>query len=301
MAYAEESQAKLAAYVAESDPTALLVMRNGRILLSHGEPARKVSVASVRKSLLGALYGIAVAEGRIRLTDTLAALGIDDRPPSLTAEEKRATVADLLASRSGVYHPAAYETQDMRERRPARGSHAPGGFWFYNNWDFNALGTIYRKATGEDIFEAFARRIARPLGMQDYAAGDGRYVTARSSDHPAYVFTLTARDMLRFGALVAAQGRWDGRQIVPAAWLADSLTARSSPARPGLGYGLLWWTLPAERFGAGAGFAAGHGGQFIAVAPERRLVVAQTIDRRPAAASGTTRRFVRLLNGLEAG
>src|SRR5215207_10720892 len=57
-----------------------------------------------------------------------------------------------------IYHGAAYETFDMARARPPRGSHAPGEFWYYNNWDFNALGTIYTRLTGEDIFEAVQRR-----------------------------------------------------------------------------------------------------------------------------------------------
>lgn len=288
----------LAAYLDEVSPTAFLAMREGRLVAQHGDPARKVSVASVRKSLLGALYGIAVAEGRIRLKDTLAQLGIDDLAPSLSAAEKQATVADLLAARSGIYHVAAYETRDMERRRPGRGSHPPGSFWFYNNWDFNALGTIYRQRTGEDIFQSFERRIARPIGMRDFSVADGRYVGEAGSVHPAYVFDLSTRDMLRFGEMVLARGRWQGREVVPAGWLAESLTEHSRSARPGLGYGYLWWTLPAERFGPGAGFAAGYGGQFIAVLPREGIVVAQTIARRPAAGGGATRRFVRLLNGL---
>ena len=95
-------------------------------------------------------------------------LGVDDNEPALTASEKRATVADLLKSRSGVYHPALYETPAMAAARPARGSHAPGSFWYYNNWDFNAAGEIYRRCTGRGIHEAFLEDIARPLGMLDY-------------------------------------------------------------------------------------------------------------------------------------
>lgn len=291
----------LAAYTEEVGPTALLAVRAGQPLFSHGDPARKVPVASVRKSLIGALYGIAVAERQLDLADTLEKLGIDDLAPSLSSAERQATVADLLASRSGIYHVSARETVDMRRRRPERGSHPPGTFWFYNNWDFNVLGTIYRQRTGEDIFQSFAERIARPIGMQDFVPADGRYARSPASEHAAYVFSLSTRDMLRFGEMVLGQGQWAGKRVVPADWLAASLTARSQSARPGLGYGYLWWTLPAERFGTGAGFAAGHGGQHIAVLSRQRMVLAQTIARRPDAGGGTTRRFVQLLNRLAAG
>jgi hypothetical protein len=62
-------------------------------------------------------------------------LNIDDIPPSLTKEEKKATVSDLLKSRSGVYHEAAAESRDMVGMRPVRGSHPPGSFYYYNNWE----------------------------------------------------------------------------------------------------------------------------------------------------------------------
>lgn len=287
----------LAAHLAAVRPTAFMVSRDGQRILQDGDVAQVVNVASVRKSLLGALYGIAVGQGRIGLSDTLERLGIDDLAPALSAQEKTAKVSDLLASRSGVYHVAAYETRQIRERRPARGSHAPGSFWFYNNWDFNALGSIYRERTGEDIFRSFEQRIARPLGLQDFAPSACRYVSDPRSRHPAYVFGLSARDMLRFGEMVLAAGRRDGREIVPAGWLADSLKPRSTTDRGDLGYGLLWWTLPPEVFGPGAGFAAGYGGQFIAVVPKRRLVAVQTVAARPDQ-SGATRRFVRVLREL---
>lgn len=298
-AAAQESPASagLAAYLDVVAPTALLISRDGRVLTSHGDPARKVSVASVRKSLLGALYGIAVAEGRIRLDTTLGELGIDDVPPALTADEKQATVADLLSARSGIYHVADYETAEQRRTRPERGSHPPGSFWFYNNWDFNALGTIYRQRTGEDIFESFERRIARPIGMQDFVVADGRYIgdDARSR-HPAYVFSLSTRDMLRFGEMVLAGGRWQGQEIVPQDWLARSLTAHSRTDRGHIGYGYLWWVLDSAIFGPGAGIASGYGGQHIAVIPRRGLVVAQTVERR--ARRARTRGFVRFLRRL---
>lgn len=87
-------------------------------------------------------------------------LRIDDRPPALTPLEKQATILDLLRARSGVYHDAARETAGMRARRPVRGTHPPGSHFYYNNWDFNVLGTIFEKLTGKKIFEEFAERIS---------------------------------------------------------------------------------------------------------------------------------------------
>jgi CubicO group peptidase (beta-lactamase class C family) len=269
-------------YARSLNPTAVMVVQGGRVVAEWGDVTRKVNVRSVRKSLLGALYGIQVAEGRIDLGRTMGELGIDDNPPSLTEAEKRATVRDLLMSRSGVYHGAAYEAAEMKALRPARGSHPPGEFWYYNNWDFNALGTIYERLTGERIFESFARRIAGPIGMQDFSAADGWYITEASSVHPAYAMRLSARDLARVGWLVLNQGQWNGRQIVPAAWVTES-TRPLSPVPGGrLAYGYLWWMPPdgthlSDVLGP-AHFALGNGGQVIAVMPSRQLVVVQVVD-----------------------
>ena len=265
------------AYGEQHKPTAVMIVHNGRAIASWGEIGRKVNVRSVRKSLLSALYGIAVSDGRIDLASTLGQLGIDDKPPSLTDAEKQATVRQLLMARSGVYHPAAYESKDMTEKRPARGSHLPGSFWYYNNWDFNALGTIYQKATGEDIFQSFKRRIAGPTGMEDFSDRDGRYVSNADSVHAAYPFTMTARDLARFGQLILDGGRWNGAQVVPGEWITQSTTSYSQTDRGDRGYGYCWWVLPPERWGAGAAVAAGHGGQVVAVIPAKRLVLVQTL------------------------
>ncbi len=277
-------------------PTSVMFVRDGEVIASFGDVGRKVIMQSVRKSLLNALYGIAVAEGRIKLTSTLAELGIDDKPPALTDAEKQATVRNMLMARSGVYHPAAYETPDIAADRPARGSHAPGTFWFYNNWDFNALGTIYQKLTNEDIFESFERRIARPIGMEDFSARDGRYVTEPQSLHRAYPFSLSARDAARFGLLYLNGGSWRGRQIIPAAWIKESSATYSDVTdRIDRGYGYLWWTLRPDQWGAGAISADGNGGQKIAVIPSRRLVVVVNVDQHDNPKGVPTRAFFELV------
>lgn len=85
--------------------TEVMIVHRGIVVDAWGDLAAKSEAYSVRKSVLSALFGIAVAKGQIDISQTMAALGIDDNPP-LTATEKQATVADLLKARSGVYHTA---------------------------------------------------------------------------------------------------------------------------------------------------------------------------------------------------
>jgi CubicO group peptidase (beta-lactamase class C family) len=212
----------------------VFVVFRGHVLAAWGEIERRYECHSVRKSLMNALLGLALERHALALDDTLAKLGIDDLQ-GLTETEKRATVADLLGSRSGVYLPAAKEPADMRAERPARGSHAPGEFFFYNNWDFNVLGTIFERATGTGVATAFQEWIAKPIGMEDFRLQDVFAELAPSySRYPAHAFRVSARDLARFGELYRLQGRWNGRELVPASWIERSTTSHDvlTTARP---------------------------------------------------------------------
>ena len=67
--------------------------------------------------------------------------------------------------------------------------------WFYNNWDFNVLGTIFEQLTKTSIYQAFYNDIATPLHMQDYRVMDGEYYyEPEFSVHPAYHLKMSARD-----------------------------------------------------------------------------------------------------------
>ena len=96
------------------------------MLAWSGDPAEKVLIRSIRKSLLSALIGIEVKEGRLDPGATLHDLGIDDVEPALTVAEKQATVRDLMMARSGIYHSALAESAEMKASRPQRGAHQIG-------------------------------------------------------------------------------------------------------------------------------------------------------------------------------
>ncbi len=200
---------------------AVMAVFRGRVLLACGDVRRKFEAYSMRKSLVSGLYGTAVARGQIDLDSTLADFSIDERTP-LSATERLATVRQVISARSGVYLPAAYGASQARGR-PVRGSHAPGTHWFYNNWDFNIAGVIYERATGEDLYASFTRRLAEPLGMEDWDPADGfRAYEPSKSLHPAHTFRISTRDLARFGQLYLQNGRWLDRQILTPDWLKDS-------------------------------------------------------------------------------
>jgi CubicO group peptidase (beta-lactamase class C family) len=269
------------AFADKTQSGAVMVVYRGRVLTAWGDVARKLELHSVRKSLYAAMYGIAVEKGLIDLDTTLAALGVDDLEP-LTGEEKKARVEDLLYARSGVYHPAAYAASDQDAGRPARGSHAPGTHWFYNNWDFNVAGALLERAAKKPLGVLFDEWIAQPIGMQDFEPGDVHaFLEPRTSQWPALTFRMSTRDLARFGALWLARGRWGDRQVIPAAWIDRASESRSPMSVAGQGYAMMWWTyapdsLPAERYPHARRHrilqARGTGGQMVAIIPDLDLV-----------------------------
>jgi CubicO group peptidase (beta-lactamase class C family) len=285
----EDILAKVADQAIAFGARAVVIADSAQTLLQRGAVSQPSRIASIRKSFLSALIGTAVRDGKLNLGASIASLGIEDDRP-LTPVESRATVRQLMQARSGIYLPAAAETPDMRAMRPERGSHAPGSFWYYNNWDFNVLGEIYRRAAGEDVFAGFERRLARPLGFQDFdPRRHARYDYERErSRYPAYNLWLSARDLARFGQLYLRRGAWNGRQLVPASWVRESTAPVSATGGTGWwsGYGHLWWT---PRGGAAAGLplgsftASGNGGRYIAVFPSHDLVMAIQPDEREGA------------------
>ena len=273
-----------------SGSSALMVVQDGAVVKEAGAIDKKISSYSIRKSLVSALYGIYSAEGVIDINQTLEQLGIDDNPPALTKGEQQARIVDLLRARSGVYHPVDFETQYMIKIRPDRGSHAPGTFWYYNNWDFNVLGTILEKKTGQPLGEAFYRRIALPIGMQDFKPTDVYYIAGPISMHRAYHFEITARDLARFGLLYLRKGKWGNRQIIPEAWVEKNTHAdemiRWHDADAG-GYENLWWLeykgshIYGSGLPAGSYAASGAGVHVVMVIPSRRLVIVNRVNNDP--------------------
>jgi CubicO group peptidase (beta-lactamase class C family) len=193
--------------------TSMMVIHRGTVVTTYGATERPIFVASVRKSLLSALYGIHVAAGTIDLSATLEQLGIDDWEPSLTPDEKQATICDLIRSRSGVYHLAASTTDWELAQKPPRGSHKPGSYWSYNNWDFNVLGTIFEQLVGRSLYVEFKERIADEIGMQDFKLEHGRSHGQYYSRHAAHHFSKSARDLARFGLLYLNGVDSNGKQI----------------------------------------------------------------------------------------
>ena len=281
--------------------TGLVIVVNGKIIYTYGDIKQVSYIASCRKSVMSMLYGKYVADGTIKLDETIGQLGIDDLE-GLLPQEKEATVYDLITARSGVYHPASNPGGIPEGKKYERGATPHGTRFVYNNWDFNVAGTVFTLKTGQDIYDALERNLTIPLGMEDFDRKRHKLSgNAKMSKHLAYHMHFSTRDMARLGQLMLQKGRWNGEQLVPEEWVVRSTSVVTPLNREfHCGYGILWWLLRDKEYPEqfkGAYSAQGMYGQFITVFPVMNMVVAHKSagNSKKRTSEGQYRHILRLI------
>ena len=273
-------------YLSRLSADAFVIVTEGEIVASLGPLDTVYSIHSVRKAMLNAVVGQHVGDGptEIPLEATLEQLDIDDAPDPLTPLQRQATVLHLVRSVSGINHPAAAEggMNADKDERLGHKENQPGSVWAYNNWDYNALTTIFERRTGLTVAEAFRSGIAEPLGFQDLSEDSVSYsVEPERSQHRAAAFKLSARDLARFGQLYLDGGVVDGTAVLPATWIDRISDDYVETGIPGLrsGHGYLWW-IPGPDTGLpeGSFFGWGLGQQAVFVTPAWDTVIVHQSD-----------------------
>lgn len=276
LVWTSEKKDKITNFVSNKLTKSLIIYHNGERVYDYGDTETPYLTFSMRKSLISLLFGIYIEKGLINPQSTLEELGIDDKE-GLTNEEKSARIIDLLKARSGVYHKAAFETPGMINNRPERGSFKRDEHWFYNNWDFNALVTIFEQLAGKSVFSAFQEEIAGPLEMK-FETDLQRYHREDASEHPAALWYISAEDFVLLGQLLLQNGTWNDEQIIPTEWIEESTSVHSSCGIRGA-FGYSWWVadegflMPFVNLPDGAYAAQGTGMQCLLIVPEWNLMI----------------------------
>jgi CubicO group peptidase (beta-lactamase class C family) len=285
------------------DFRALLVSVCGRPVLQRYDNSSATdhhNVASVTKSVVSTLIGIALTEGFIRgLDETLAQLlpqhAADMSPAvaSLTLRQLLTMTAGLDIDGQNASVGSWIESTDFVGNILRHGSKGTGQFG-YSSATTHILAAILARATGRPVLDYAREKLFDPLGIETRPAATPLMVPASAAEYDAAGFAwpvdhqginfgpgwlkLTPSDMLKIGQLYLDNGQLDGRQLVPVQWVHDATAAQvSTISGPyGSGYGYQWWVTNA---GADAAFAAvGFGGQLIEVVPSRHLVVVFSTD-----------------------
>jgi CubicO group peptidase (beta-lactamase class C family) len=283
-------------YLARNPIAGLLVARGDTILIERYQYARndrhRFTSFSMAKTVTAMLIGVAIADGHIRSVDDLAAAYV---PALADTEYGRTSLRHLLQMSSGVRFSETYSGRDDSARlvvetfvqEGAGGEEAvkpynergwPSGTIFsYASVETQVLGLVLRAAVGRPVAEYLQEKIWEPMG----AEADATWLIDRAGQEATFCcLNAVLRDYARLGLLLAHDGSWRGRQLIPAAWLNDATRVRDDQPhlRPGtvrryLGYGYQVWILSGERR---MFVLLGVHGQAIFVDPSSRLVMVQT-------------------------
>lgn len=287
----------LANYLSRHPVTGLLIAQGDTILFEHYQYARtdqdRFLSQSMAKTVTAMLLGIAVAEGTVRSIDQVAS---DYVPPLAGSAYGETTIRNLLHMASGVAFRETYDGTDDAAKlgRGLFGANSPGAAsvlaqfntreaepgtrFHYASAETETLGLVVMGATGVTLARFLETRIWQPMG----AEADATWTVDTAGQETAYCcMNAVLRDWARFGLMLAHDGAWHGRQIVPRAWV-QAATTTAAPflavgvARRDLGYGYQTWLLPGPR----RQFALlGIGGQVMLIDPGARLVLVHTAVR----------------------
>jgi CubicO group peptidase (beta-lactamase class C family) len=244
--------------------TSILVAKHGRIVREsyyHGLQATdRVPVFSITKSVVSALVGIALADGRLKSIDAPVADLVSGADP-------RIRLRHLLSMTAGYGRQLNFGSTDAPTLAARPLVNPPGTTFNYDSGSSDLLAAILARATGMSVAEYARRRLFAPMGI--------RHVRWPGS-HGGSGLLLRPRELLAFGQLYLDRGVWRGRQVVPAAWVRTSTRPHVAVARGrGVtdGYGYDWWV----EIGRQSFFAAhGYLGQALVVFPRLDEVVLVT-------------------------
>jgi CubicO group peptidase (beta-lactamase class C family) len=286
-------------YLSRYPTTGLLIARGETILVERYQYGRtdrhRFTSWSMAKTVTAMLIGIAIDEGRIRSVDDLAAAY---EPALAGTEYGRTSLRHLLQMSSGVRFNEDYRRDfvshdviqfvlDTYMRVGPGGVGAvtlfndrerPAGTKFsYASVETQVLGLVLARAIGRPVADYLERKIWQPIG----AEADATWLIDNSGQEvTACCLNAVLRDYTRLGLLLAHDGNWRGRQIIPAAWVLEATTVHldqshvwPGTATPTAGYGYQTWILPGERR---TFMLWGAHGQRIYVDPRSKLVMVNT-------------------------
>jgi CubicO group peptidase (beta-lactamase class C family) len=281
---------------------AVVVARNGKLVMERyfaGEDERwgdklgrvthgsevKHDLRSISKSVTSLLVGIALSEGKFPALDSSVFDAFPDYADLKTPEKARITFRNLLTMSAGLAwdenlpwnDPRNNEREMIMAADPFRYTlsqpvaFAPGTVYAYSGGGTSLLGETLIRSTGRPLRDYAREKLFQPIDAPDFEWLDAG-VSGRLGAFGS--LRMRPRDAAKLGRLLLTDGQWNGKQVIPAGWSAESIKPRIN----GEGlffYGFQWWLGRSFRNGSELTWVAGVGlgGQRLYVVPSLDLVV----------------------------
>jgi CubicO group peptidase (beta-lactamase class C family) len=261
----------------------VMVLRHGHVVAEGWwEPYERDdphTLWSLSKSFTSTGVGLAVAEGKLSLDDTVLSFFPEDAPAKPSDNLEAMRVRDLLRMNTGQHaedlEKFSFDEKEVPLTRAFLAlpvAHKPGTHFVYNTAATYMLSAIVQKVTGMTLLDYLRPRLFEPLGIRNPTWG----ASPQGITLGGYGLSVTTEDIARFGQLYLQKGVWQGRRLLPAAWVEEATALQTSngsnPASDwDQGYGYQFWRC---RHGVYRG--DGAFGVYCIVMPDQDAVVAIT-------------------------
>ncbi len=260
------------------------------MLLCHGHvvaegwwtpyaPKTPHKLYSLSKSFTSTAIGLAIAESRLSLDDTVVSFfDEDDLPAEPSANLQAMRIRDLLAMNSGHQDDTVYRLFVGGDSRWSRTflhldvEHKPGTHFVYNSGATYMLSAILQRTTGQRLIDYLRPRLFDKLGIEHPTWEQ----SPEGIDTGGWGLNVTTEDIARFGQLYLQRGVWEEERIVSEQWV-DAASSRqtSNGSNPHSdweqGYGYQFWRCRHNIYRGDGAF-----GQYGLVMPEQDAVLAIT-------------------------
>ena len=265
-----------------------MILRHGKVIAEGWwnpyRPDLKHTMYSVSKSFTATAVGFAVSEKLLSVNDKVISFFPDDLPANISPNLAELRIKDLLSMSVGhdkePTGPVVGEKNWVEAFLQIPIPHQPGTKFVYNSVATFMLSAIVQKVTKQKILDYLQPRLFSPLGIQ----GIDWEVNPQGINVGGWGLRLKTEDMAKFGQLFLQKGMWQGKQILPAAWVEEastmkimqnpSATAEQMKSSDWLqGYCYQMWRSRHNSYrGDGAN------GQYILVLPEQDAVIITTAE-----------------------
>lgn len=268
-----------------------MFVRHGKVIAEGWwnpyRPDLKHTMYSNSKSFTSTAIGFAVSENKLTVQDKVISFFPDLLPDSITPYLQAMTIKDLLTMSAGqdpdpTFLVASRDSNWVKGFLALPIADKPGTKFLYNSLATYMLSAIIHKVTGQKLIDYLTPRLFTPLGIQ----GMDWEIDPKGRNVGGWGLRVKTEDMAKFGQLYLQKGNWNGKQILPAAWVEEATTFKIQQPTNRLpahltkdssdwhqGYCYQFWRCRNNAFRADGAF-----GQFIIVMPDQDAVIAITAE-----------------------
>lgn len=266
----------------------MMVLRHGQVIAEgwwapYASPL-KHTLYSLSKSFTSSAIGFAVAEGKLKVDDKVVSFFPQEKPAVISANLAAMRVRDLLTMSTGHDKDITAAIRTGTDNNWIKAflaqpvEHQPGTFFVYNSIATYMLSAIIQKITGQTVVSYLKPRLFGPLGIE----GADWEVDTNGINVGGWGLRVKTEDIAKFGQLYLQKGMWNGKRILPEAWIDDATRGQvqsKGGTRPKeendrlQGYGYQFWRCRNDAYRGDGAY-----GQFCIVLPKEDVVVAITSE-----------------------